>query len=169
VKQGRITNLKHFNTMTSTSALQSPESRIHFDPLDQLHFSHSEPCPCDSSSSRSENPHILTTLISSPFHSLFRYLGAEHTPPTPPNMAFSTSNMFLLCAIGIILLARPAHAFGAGNIGSTSKIEGQNWRHGDLEDTLLTLVAARAMGGKKFSKLDVKRVSSLIFVSKYLS
>lgn len=72
--------------------------------------------------------------------------------------------MFLLCAIGIILLARPTHAFGAGNIGSTSKIEGQNWRHGDLEDTLLMLVASRAMGGKKFSKLDVKRVSSLIFV-----
>lgn len=74
-------------------------------------------------------------------------------------MAFSTSNIVFLCAIGIILLARPAHAFGAGNIGSTSKIEGQNWRHGDLEDTLLTIVASRAMGGKKFSKLDVKRVS----------
>lgn len=74
-------------------------------------------------------------------------------------MAISTSNIVLVCAIGLILLARPAHAFGAGNIGSTSKIEGQNWRHGDLEDTLLTIVAARAMGGKKFSKLDVKRVS----------
>jgi hypothetical protein len=73
-------------------------------------------------------------------------------------MALSTSQIVLLCAIGTILLARPAHAFGAGNIGSTSKIEGQNWRHGDLEDTLLTIVASRAMGGKKFSKLDVKRV-----------
>lgn len=29
---------------------------------------------------------------------------------------------------------------------------------GDIEDTLLTLITARAMGGKKFSKLDVKRV-----------
>ena len=74
-------------------------------------------------------------------------------------MAISTSSLVLLCAIGIILLARPAHAFGAGNIGSTSKIEGQNWRHGDLEDTLLSIVSARAMSGKKFSKLDVKRVS----------
>ncbi|KIW70075.1 hypothetical protein PV04_02383 [Phialophora macrospora] len=73
-------------------------------------------------------------------------------------MALSSSQIVFLCAIGIILLARPAHAFGAGNIGSTSKIEGQNWRHGDLEDTLLTIVASRAMGGKKFSKLDVKRV-----------
>ncbi|KIV95756.1 hypothetical protein PV10_03372 [Exophiala mesophila] len=73
-------------------------------------------------------------------------------------MAISTSSLVLLCAIGIILLARPAHAFGAGNIGSTSKIEGQNWRHGDLEDTLLSIVSARAMSGKKFSKLDVKRV-----------
>lgn len=76
-------------------------------------------------------------------------------------MALSSSQIILLCAIGIILLASPAHAFGAGNIGSTSKIEGQNWRHGDLEDTLLTIVASRAMGGKKFSKLDVKRVSQL--------
>ncbi|KAL6252659.1 hypothetical protein RBB50_000378 [Rhinocladiella similis] len=73
-------------------------------------------------------------------------------------MALSTSHIILLCAVGVVLLARPAHAFGAGNIGSTSKIEGQNWRHGDLEDTLLTIVAARAMGGKKFGKLDVKRV-----------
>jgi hypothetical protein len=84
-------------------------------------------------------------------------------------MALSSSQVVLLCAIGIVLLARPAHAFGAGNIGSTSKIEGQNWRHGDLEDTLLTIVASRAMGGKKFSKLDVKRVScpapSLVFGS----
>jgi hypothetical protein len=74
-------------------------------------------------------------------------------------MAFSTSQIVLLCAVSILVLARPAHAFGAGNIGSTSKIEGQNWRHGDLEDTLLTIVASRAMGGKKFTKLDVKRVS----------
>ncbi|KAK5208099.1 hypothetical protein LTR41_006035 [Exophiala xenobiotica] len=73
-------------------------------------------------------------------------------------MALSSSQIILLCAVGIVLLAKPAHAFGAGNIGSTSKIEGQNWRHGDLEDTLLTIVAARAMGGKKFGKLDVKRV-----------
>lgn len=73
-------------------------------------------------------------------------------------MAISSSSLIFLCAVGIVLLARPAHAFGAGNIGSTSKIEGQNWRHGDLEDTLLAIVAARAMGGKKFSKLDVKRV-----------
>lgn len=31
-------------------------------------------------------------------------------------------------------------------------------RHGDIEDTLLTLLTARAFGGKKFSKLDVKRI-----------
>ncbi|KAI1610087.1 heterokaryon incompatibility protein Het-C-domain-containing protein [Exophiala viscosa] len=73
-------------------------------------------------------------------------------------MAVSSFGVILLCVVSIILLATPAHAFGAGNIGSTSKIEGQNWRHGDLEDTLLTIVAARAMGGKNFGKLDVKRV-----------
>ena len=73
-------------------------------------------------------------------------------------MAVTSSQLTLLCVIGVLLLARPAFAFGAGNIGSTSKIEGQNWRHGDIEDVLLTLLSAKAMNGKKFSKLDVKRV-----------
>jgi hypothetical protein len=39
-----------------------------------------------------------------------------------------------------------------------SRIEGQNWRHGDIEDVLLTLMIARVAGGEKFSKLNVKRV-----------
>ena len=41
---------------------------------------------------------------------------------------------------------------------SIAKIEGLNWRHGDIEDTLLNLLMSRAAGGKKFGKLDVKRV-----------
>ncbi|KAF7622584.1 hypothetical protein AFLA_009116 [Aspergillus flavus NRRL3357] len=47
---------------------------------------------------------------------------------------------------------------GAGNIASISRIEGQNWRHGDIEDALLTLFLARVAGGRKFNKLDVQRV-----------
>ncbi|KAL8764743.1 MAG: hypothetical protein Q9194_006868 [Teloschistes cf. exilis] len=43
-------------------------------------------------------------------------------------------------------------------IASIARIEGQNWRHGDIEDTLLNILMSRAAGGKKFSKLDVKRV-----------
>ncbi|TKA63794.1 hypothetical protein B0A49_07864 [Cryomyces minteri] len=75
-------------------------------------------------------------------------------------MAYSRPSISLLlpCLILIVLLARPSYAFGAGNIASTAKIEGQNWRHGDIEDTLLTLLMSRAAGGKKFSKMDVKRV-----------
>ena len=56
------------------------------------------------------------------------------------------------------MLASPAFAFGAGNIASLARIEGQNWRHGDIEDTLLNILMSRAAGGKKFGKLDVKRV-----------
>ena len=41
---------------------------------------------------------------------------------------------------------------------SIASIEGQNWRHGDIEDTLLNILMSRAAGGKKFGKLDVKRV-----------
>ncbi|KAJ5605079.1 Heterokaryon incompatibility Het-C [Penicillium lagena] len=58
----------------------------------------------------------------------------------------------------VLLSSDHAHGFGAGNIPSLSCIEGQNWRHGDIEDALLTLFLAQVAGGRKFSKLDVKRV-----------
>lgn len=75
-----------------------------------------------------------------------------------PQMALKATTVVPILIVALIFFASPAHAFGAGNISSLSKIEGQNWRHGDIEDTLLTLLTARVMGGKKFSKLDVKRV-----------
>ncbi|KAI1366039.1 NIMA-interacting protein tinc [Xylaria arbuscula] len=58
----------------------------------------------------------------------------------------------------LFVFARPALAFGAGNIAGISKVEGQNWRHGDIEDTLLTILMARVVGGKKFNNLMVSRV-----------
>lgn len=72
-------------------------------------------------------------------------------------MGVSFQTLCLLLFV-FLSLSGKAHAFGAGNIASISKIEGQNWRHGDIEDTLLTLFLARAAGGRKFSKLDVQRV-----------
>ncbi|TQS35062.1 hypothetical protein Golomagni_04528 [Golovinomyces magnicellulatus] len=71
----------------------------------------------------------------------------------------STSNFVqvLICAL-LLLNASPVIAFGAGNIASVSKIEGVNWRHGDIEDTLFSLLMARVAGGKKFDKLSVSRV-----------
>ena len=57
-----------------------------------------------------------------------------------------------------LVFAHPAAAFGAGNIASLSRIEGQNFRHGDIEDVLLSLLMARSAGGRKFGKLDVLRV-----------
>ncbi|EFY86479.1 NIMA-interacting protein TinC [Metarhizium acridum CQMa 102] len=64
----------------------------------------------------------------------------------------------ILGLIVLVALATPAAAFGAGNIASTSKVEGQNWRHGDIEDALLTLAMARAMKHKNFNKIMVSRV-----------
>ncbi|EQK98481.1 heterokaryon incompatibility protein Het-C [Ophiocordyceps sinensis CO18] len=64
----------------------------------------------------------------------------------------------LLGLIVLVSLASPAAAFGAGNIASISKVEGQNWRHGDIEDALLTLAMANAFKGKKFTKMMVSRV-----------
>ncbi|KAL4801885.1 heterokaryon incompatibility protein Het-C-domain-containing protein [Aspergillus unguis] len=72
-------------------------------------------------------------------------------------MGLSFQNLCLVLFV-FFSLSGKAHAFGAGNIASISKIEGQNWRHGDIEDTLLTLFLARAAGGRKFNKLDVQRV-----------
>ncbi|RAL67857.1 hypothetical protein DID88_008583 [Monilinia fructigena] len=73
-------------------------------------------------------------------------------------MPFVSSSTLLLAFAILLLLAHPAHAFGAGNIASVSKISGINWRHGDIEDTLLSLVMSRACGGKKFDKMMVARV-----------
>jgi hypothetical protein len=48
-----------------------------------------------------------------------------------------SSRYLLLVAIAIlVLLPTQAEAFGAGNIASISKIEGKNFRHGDIEDYL---------------------------------
>ncbi|KAJ5300549.1 uncharacterized protein N7443_005551 [Penicillium atrosanguineum] len=63
-----------------------------------------------------------------------------------------------LCLLLLLAISDQAYGFGAGNIASLSRIEGQNWRHGDIEDTLLSLFLARVAGGRKFGKLDVKRV-----------
>ncbi|KAL8653006.1 MAG: hypothetical protein Q9226_004022 [Calogaya cf. arnoldii] len=75
-------------------------------------------------------------------------------------MPFPTPSLtfVLSCALLVAILSPPVTAFGAGNIASIAKIEGQNWRHGDIEDTLLNILMSRAAGGKKFSKMDVKRV-----------
>ncbi|KAJ5233434.1 uncharacterized protein N7469_005200 [Penicillium citrinum] len=65
---------------------------------------------------------------------------------------------WVLSLFVLLAFSSQVHAFGAGNIASLSKIEGQNWRHGDIEDALLSLFLARVVGGRKFGKLDVKRV-----------
>jgi hypothetical protein len=73
------------------------------------------------------------------------------------SLRFEPSSFWLPCLILLVFWARPTAAFGAGNIASLSAVEGQNWRHGDIEDTLLTLLIS-SQTGKKFSKMDVKRV-----------
>ncbi|KAL4817370.1 heterokaryon incompatibility protein Het-C-domain-containing protein [Aspergillus spinulosporus] len=62
-----------------------------------------------------------------------------------------------LLALGLVLLLLPCevHAFGAGNIASISKVEGKNWRHGDIEDMLKTIAFIK---GHKWTSNMVKRV-----------
>ena len=73
-------------------------------------------------------------------------------PPSPfPSPIFTFGCALLL----VLTLSTPAFAFGAGNIVSVSKVAGKNWRHGDIEDTLLELFMTHGM---KFDRLAVKRV-----------
>ncbi|KAK6580923.1 hypothetical protein PZA11_006411 [Diplocarpon coronariae] len=71
-------------------------------------------------------------------------------------MSANTSLVLALCVV-VSLLASPAAAFGAGDIVDLSKINAVNYRHGDIENTLLELIMV-AGGNTKFEKLDVKRV-----------
>ncbi|KAL6706801.1 hypothetical protein ACN47E_005137 [Coniothyrium glycines] len=67
-----------------------------------------------------------------------------------------SSKYLLLVAIAIlVLLPAGADAFGAGNIASISKIEGHNWRHGDIEDMLATVACLK---GHKWKSNMIKRV-----------
>ena len=72
-------------------------------------------------------------------------------------MAAQSFSRVLLLTILLILIchASPAHGFGAGNIASLSKIEGKNWRHGDIEDLLTTVAFIRH---HKWTSMQVKRV-----------
>ncbi|KAL8707580.1 MAG: hypothetical protein Q9220_007421 [cf. Caloplaca sp. 1 TL-2023] len=65
------------------------------------------------------------------------------------------STCILVLTVLLLLQASPAAAFGAGNIASISKIEGRNWRHGDIEDMLKTVAFIK---GHKWTSMMVKRV-----------
>ena len=54
-------------------------------------------------------------------------------------MGISSQHVLLIAIAILVLLPAGADAFGAGNIASISKIEGKNWRHGDIEDMLATV------------------------------
>jgi hypothetical protein len=72
-----------------------------------------------------------------------------------------SSQYLLLVAIAIlVLLPTQAEAFGAGNIASISKIEGHNWRHGDIEDMLATVACLK---GHKW-KSNMIKVGQYCFV-----
>jgi len=68
-------------------------------------------------------------------------------------------DLSILLTIGVFLVffSSPVSAFGAGNIINISSVEGSNYRHGDIEDTLLQLLISIAHN-RKFDDLSVKRV-----------
>ncbi|KAI4716191.1 heterokaryon incompatibility Het-C [Aureobasidium sp. EXF-10727] len=67
----------------------------------------------------------------------------------------NTKLFLFLCLVVVLLFATPTHAFGAGNIASISKIEGKNWRHGDIEDMLKTVDCLKK---HKWTSMMIKRV-----------
>jgi hypothetical protein len=68
-------------------------------------------------------------------------------------MAGSAKYLLLVAIAILVLLPANADAFGAGNIASISKIEGKNWRHGDIEDMLATVACIR---GHKWKSMMIK-------------
>lgn len=72
-------------------------------------------------------------------------------------MGIQTKYLLLVGIALLVLLPGKAEAFGAGNIASISKIEGKNWRHGDIEDMLATVACLR---GHKWNSMMIK-VSSI--------
>jgi hypothetical protein len=68
-------------------------------------------------------------------------------------MAIETKCIFLVAIALLVLLPGKADAFGAGNIASISKVEGKNWRHGDIEDMLATVACLR---GHKWNSMMIK-------------
>lgn len=69
--------------------------------------------------------------------------GTNHTP------------LLLTCFVLLFFFCRPAAAFGAGNIPSIARIEGGNFRHGDIEDVILGMAFLK---GKKWTPQLLKRV-----------
>lgn len=67
----------------------------------------------------------------------------------------SFSAVVLLSCLILLILPSPAAAFGAGNIPSIAQIEGNNFRHGDIEDFLKTVAFIK---GHKWTSMMVKRV-----------
>ncbi|KAI9728175.1 MAG: hypothetical protein M1828_004636 [Chrysothrix sp. TS-e1954] len=68
---------------------------------------------------------------------------------------WSNTQFTVLLCLCLVLLCKPVAAFGAGNIASISRIEGHNWRHGDIEDMLKTIACLK---GYKWTSMMVKRV-----------
>jgi hypothetical protein len=69
------------------------------------------------------------------------------------NMAVQPKYLLLVAIALLVLLPGKADAFGAGNIASISKVEGKNWRHGDIEDMLATVACLR---GHKWNSMMIK-------------
>ncbi|RDL39719.1 putative heterokaryon incompatibility Het-C protein [Venustampulla echinocandica] len=71
-------------------------------------------------------------------------------PPIP-----TLGSVILVSCLLLLVLPAPAAAFGAGNIPSIANIEGDNFRHGDIEDFLKTVAFIK---GHKWTSMMIKRV-----------
>jgi hypothetical protein len=77
----------------------------------------------------------------------------------------NTKLLLFLCLVAVLLFATPTHAFGAGNIASISKIEGKNWRHGDIEDMLKTVDCLKK---HKWTSMMIKVGYSAILIESFM-
>ncbi|KAH8120007.1 Het-C-domain-containing protein [Phellopilus nigrolimitatus] len=89
---------------------------------------------------------------------------------------YTLATVLIVCTVLVILVPTEVAAFGAGDIPDFSYLNDKAFRHGDIENILETLaktagtaagggllgfassVLSNAKGGKKFGRMDIKRV-----------
>lgn len=92
---------------------------------------------------------------------IYKFFFLLHLPfpfVIPAKMGVSSKYLLLVALAILVLLPTSVDAFGAGNIASISKIEGKNWRHGDIEDMLATVACLK---GHKWKSQMIKVGASL--------
>jgi len=89
------------------------------------------------------SPFVNLTTTTTKTYSLKITAASPRSFKKHSSMALTRPLLLVCLVIALLALSTPATAFGAGNIASIAKVEGHNWRHGDIEDLSDLLISAK--------------------------